>query len=352
MQRFLCVGDPHATADELDDCEALADLILKTLEPGGFAGVIFLGDLHHNHTVVHIDVQDFWRRTFRRIWAERAVRSIVLKGNHDEASTATTLAGPNALQAYLNEPGVQVVDRPMVLHSIGFVPYCGTHELFLEAVNSLNTYGEVHTLVCHQTFDGSRFENGFYTVDGIDPALVPQERIISGHIHEPQEFSKVWYLGAPRHRTRSDANSPRNLWVLDFDAEGRFAKGHPVSTFPACREIRTTTINPNTPAPSFEGYPIVYDPGALGPQACPPNVIWHVDLYETGKELAALRMMFDTGGYRVRCFDTAVPVADVRESTGVEVAFRDWLRTYKAARGTPAEVLLRTAEQRMGWAST
>jgi len=38
-------------------------------------------------------------------------------------------------------------------------------------------------LFCHQTFDGAKFENGFYAPDGFDFSGIKYEKIISGHIH-------------------------------------------------------------------------------------------------------------------------------------------------------------------------
>jgi hypothetical protein len=102
---------------------------------------------------------------------------------------------------------IMVVDEPrVVLPGILFVPY--VHDP-AEFVQICQQYPEAKTVVCHQTFAGSYFENGFLTPDGVEPNLLPQEQVISGHVHSPQRIGKVWYPGAPRWRTVSDANTER-----------------------------------------------------------------------------------------------------------------------------------------------
>jgi len=49
--------------------------------------------------------------------------------------------------------------------------------------------------LCHQTFDGAKFSEGFYTTDGIDSSLIKTDLIISGHIHIEQRWANVYYPG-------------------------------------------------------------------------------------------------------------------------------------------------------------
>ena len=55
--RLLIVGDPHVTVEELGDCQGLMALIDQTLEADPTIDhVVFLGDLHHNHRLIDVDV--------------------------------------------------------------------------------------------------------------------------------------------------------------------------------------------------------------------------------------------------------------------------------------------------------
>jgi DNA repair exonuclease SbcCD nuclease subunit len=96
---------------------------------------------------------------------------------------------------------------------MGFLPYYSNPEEFVDAANKLASYG-IQTLFCHQTFQGSQFENGFYAPEGIDQNLVQVPYIVSGHIHKNQRLGKVLYPGTPKWDTLSDANETKGIWVL------------------------------------------------------------------------------------------------------------------------------------------
>lgn len=344
MKRVLWCGDPHVTVEDLDDCEQLLWLINAAIASRApIDMVVFAGDLHHTHSLVHVEVIAFWRRWFQNL----GVPIVALKGNHDEPSTNAEGLGPNALMAYKDMPGVLVVDRPIVKDGLGFLPYYASNDLFLQAAQNCLERGAVHTLFCHQTFDGSRYENGAPAIHGVEPDKVPQAFVISGHIHTPQEFAKkIWYPGAPRHRTRSDANSARDIWIMKFSDEGVFQGAEPISTFPSCHEIRHTVIRDGVPV---DGYAMDFQLSTLGPPAVPDNVTWYVDLYGDAPTNELLQKILRPSGHLLRTFNTDGPAPRVRESEGVVDSFRKWMSAFRARNGTPPAALLKAAEERLGW---
>jgi metallophosphoesterase superfamily enzyme len=62
--------------------------------------VWFLGDLHHTHAWVHVDVQAFWLKWLQRLASESWS---ILVGNHDQAPS-----GNHALQWYESLDGVRL----------------------------------------------------------------------------------------------------------------------------------------------------------------------------------------------------------------------------------------------------
>src|SRR6185369_11497831 len=120
-----------------------------------------------------------------------------LVGNHDR-SHDTNITGNTLRYA---SPTVTVVDEPMTLgNGLVFMPWYAKPQDFIKAA------GNYTTLICHQTLQGAKYENGFPAADGVPAEMVPAKTIISGHIHTPQMFGKVWYPGAPRWRIATDAN--------------------------------------------------------------------------------------------------------------------------------------------------
>ncbi len=252
MNRFLCIGDPHATVGELDDCERLFDRVVEIVEADSPDVVVITGDLHNNHDTVSVRVNSFWRRQLTRL-SNLHKRVVLIKGNHDQAYPDRGF--PHALEGYENILGVIVIDEAQVRFGLGWMPYYFDPTQFVDAaVGLVNADGSWSELFCHQTFDGSRYENGFYAKDAVDANAVPVKKIWSGHIHAAQEFGKVTYFGSPRARTRSDANTDRHLWMVSRrDENSALEVSSKYSTRGVCKQIVVLVDRPDEPAVVPEG---------------------------------------------------------------------------------------------------
>lgn len=322
--RFLFVGDIHAVPEELDDCQNLRKLV----EFASFAEqvdvVVLLGDSYHTHNIIRAEVMAFYRQWFKEWKAQSQTKIVALVGNHDYAGEG------NAVHAMMiHEDQIKVVDKPCQLGPVLFMPYYADREKF---VTDANSFPGTKTLVCHQTFFGSRYENGFLAEDGIEVDRIPQDTILVGHIHTPQSFGKVTYIGAPRWRSLSDANVDRAIWVYDFDAQGNVTKKFPFDTGEYCRQIRHVLITPDDP---FDGQ-------------MDPKHDWRVDIRGPSLFVAVQKKLWQRPGIKVRSFVTDRPASTVRESEGIGNAFRRYLKDYVPAGGTPIEVLEQMAKERLG----
>jgi DNA repair exonuclease SbcCD nuclease subunit len=329
MPRYLFVGDPHVTPDDLNDAKALAFLIKETLVNHKLEehidAVVLAGDLYHTHAIIHAEVQFFWWAFFESLRG-KTTDVIVLKGNHDAPGVEGSLA--TALIAHVEQATV-VAWRPVVRDGILFCPYTHGDQL----VKWSEEHPECNTLICHQTFDGSVYENGFFAGDGVNPNLIKQKRIISGHIHTPQEFFKVWYPGAPRWRTLGDANVERALWILDFDDKGNLMNKTPVDTGSVCRRILQEQDTPAHPL-DVNARPAAKD-------------VLHVEIRGPQAWLDERRPLFE-GWARVRGVRTDGKVeVKVRESEGVGVAFEKYTDVFQPRHGTERTVLKQMAKERL-----
>jgi DNA repair exonuclease SbcCD nuclease subunit len=328
--RYLFVGDPHATVDALPECRRLIDLIKSTAVQYEVDVVCLLGDLYHTHASMRVEVMEFWREAFDKIgsWV------YVLKGNHDmpnDGSKATSL------NAHRGAPNVKLFTEPeLVEHDDGanilFCPYIADKQQFLDEVTGKN----VPFLICHQSFLGFRYENGTPIEDGVDFNSLRFSKIISGHIHSPQEIGKVWYPGAPRWRIASDANTERHIWVVDLHLDGTMTKVVGVPTSKDCSELICLEDRPENPLPDdlvFHNYArVMID--IHGPQ----------DWIEKRKSRYPL-------AHRVRTYRTDNKVIRVKESEGIEKAFQSFLEQYTPKKGTDKKVLLKLVKERV-WRST
>jgi hypothetical protein len=321
--KLLFVGDPHAEVADLEDCAGLAHYILTVAEEQN-AMVVMAGDLYHTHAIIHAEVQYFWYLFFDTL-QRRSVDCIVLKGNHDAPGTIGSRA--TALIAHIGQC-TTVLHKPLQAKGVLFCPYTTGEQL----VKWSHEYPATKTLFCHQTFNGSVYENGFYAGDGVDPADILQEQVVSGHIHAPQEFGKVWYPGAPRWRTLSDANVDRALWLIETDdATGRIVKRTAFPTDIVCRRIYHLEDTPTSPLHVTPDPRHDYRIDSKGPAA------W----------LETRKPVFE-GWARWRGIKTDSKAAvRVRESEGVGVAFRKWMKAFQPKHGTPHETLKTMVKERI-----
>lgn len=210
----LLVGDPHVQVTNLKDSERLFEFILATAKKFKVDRITLLGDLYHNHALKRVEVEDFWRLWLKRLSAE--FETVVLMGNHDMANQKDP-ESKDALSVHADpsNPNLIIVTKPTLLGFTLYMPYMDNREEFVKVVNS---FSNINLLICHQVFDGTRYENGFYDPNGIDANLVNIPSIISGHIHMESTYGKVWYPGTAKWDTAADANQPKSIWICEYNS--------------------------------------------------------------------------------------------------------------------------------------
>lgn len=322
--KLLLVGDIHAKLTDLEECQRLIDYIHQVSLKTHPDSIVFLGDLYHNFAVVRVEVMDFWRKAFDKLNKDNRV--IALVGNHDQSGDGKS----HAMVAH--EDQICVVDRPMplVLKGFLFVPYIADPAEFVRVCNDPMGTGVCKpddVLVCHQTFQGSQYDNGFYASDGIDLNLIPQKRVVSGHIHTQQRIGRCWYPGSPRWMGISDANVSKAVWLIDEDVA---SEPIPQDTYEICRPIRA----------------IVETPESIYTEPLQNHVSYVVDLRGSPAWIEE-RLSFWKDKARVRTFPVETATAIVKESEGVSVAFGKYADSYQPKHGTDKEVLKKLAKERI-----
>lgn len=237
--KVIRVGDPHTQVSNLEDSRKLMDFVIKTAKEREVKQIEFLGDLFHTHAVKRIEVESFWQKTFNRL-AEEKLSCIVLVGNHDQHGSKEKEQEINSLNIFIPDHNIineddwavsrVIVNKPMILGGIGYIPYYSNHEVFIKACKELYEKGATELLVAHQTFTGAQYENGFFSEEGVDPELIPQKQIISGHIHKSQQVGKCFYPGTPKWDTMSDANQPKGIWIFTHEENGVYTEKEFIST--------------------------------------------------------------------------------------------------------------------------
>jgi DNA repair exonuclease SbcCD nuclease subunit len=213
LERFfvnwLVVGDPHGRAQDIDDLKYLLNFIVETSVDEKCDGVIILGDLFHNFSILHVDVVTAWSSFCSSIDCPM----ILLSGNHDFCNQD---GGHSAIES-LSWAASCVFSRlaPVKDRGAYFMPF---HRDVAEFERQCRSIPAGKVLFCHQSFNGAKFDNGFYDPHGADPDCVKHlSSVVSGHVHTRQQVSNIWYPGSPRHMSFSDAGQEKDIFVVKVE---------------------------------------------------------------------------------------------------------------------------------------
>jgi DNA repair exonuclease SbcCD nuclease subunit len=321
--RWLLIGDPHAVVDELDDMQALIEGIVQTVKAEKPDYVLFMGDQHHNHAIMHVEVMAFWRKAFVRL-GQMDTHVLALVGNHDMPGDSS--AKSHAMMAYEGIPGLHVVDQMMAINECLLIPYRHSGQDF---INDLASAPNGKVVFCHQTFDGSKYENGMYAPDGISLAGFEDRQFISGHIHTAQRFSNVMYIGAPRWRSLSDVGVERALFLVDI-VDGKLGSGKTFDTAQWCQKLLRVEDRQEAPL------------------ELEINPRWKYIVDVIGDENFIKARKARWAGCRVRTFKTQNQTKQVSESMGIHKAIQVFMDTYVPKYGTNVDALRTMVNQRLG----
>lgn len=213
--KCLYVGDPHIKPNNIDEADRLMDFVNDLALSKKVDRITILGDLMHTHAVVRLEVLEFWDQWLDTLSEVQDL--VVLVGNHDQSGNFSS--DNNSLRVFqrMKKKTLHIVEYPKVIGSFGYISYIHDRDKFVEIANNLiDNYG-AKIIICHQTFDGAKYESGIYAPDGINPDLIKAPLIISGHIHSRQAFGKVIFPGTPKWDSASDANEQKGVWIFEHD---------------------------------------------------------------------------------------------------------------------------------------
>ena len=326
--KILTVGDVHAVIPELQDCHALIDLIEKTAIEQKVDQVLFLGDLYHNHRVIASEILYFWHTVFERFKASKLnVASMV--GNHDKSAEN---ADPKVHALVAHKQQIHVIEEPYTDTGILYLPYYSDKQAFIDDAKAASK--GTNTLICHNSFEGSKFNDGYFDPEGVDPVFIKQEKVIAGHVHLPFEFGKITHIGAPRWRTLTDANTDRNIVLYEFDSNGNILNRTNFSTNEVCRQIKHVIDTEEAP----------FDLNLFDPKHD-----FRIDLKGSESYIEKRKKELQRPGLKIRTLKIGQTKVQVRESDGIKVAYHKFAARYTPKFGTPNDKLINLSNERLGF---
>ena len=233
--KILRVGDLHIKPSNIKESEILLGFIVKTAIERKVARVEFEGDIADTHSVVRLEVLEFWDRWFRKL-SEQPFDTVVLAGNHD--MTGSYSNSYSFLHPFKTNRDITFVTEPMSEGIYGYLPYIHDDAEFIKEANKLADLG-VTVLTSHPNFVGATYDNGMPINNGVDPDLIDSriKHLIGGHIHTENAYGRVWYIGTPRWFTKSCANKKKGIWLCEHDDSGTMTSKEFISTESVCTPI-------------------------------------------------------------------------------------------------------------------
>lgn len=306
--KAILVGDPHATPSSIADLKKLIDLIVAMTPPN----VVFLGDQFHSHQVVYLEVMEFWRDSVKRLVAA-GITTYLLVGNHD---MSTGHNGDKHSLNSLRDLGAIIVDKYHDISecNVRMMPYMADFENYWSGRKE-------DLLICHHTFDGAKYENGFYAKNGTDQNLLDNQFIISGHIHTQMEIGKVWYPGTPRWMTINDANQDKGIWEIEWDGEKYTKKFHSTANIFEPIEVLEWKEGNEPPVPKWTSSKVTV------------NLRGTHDFLEAGQTWASEQK------FSSRRFPTQSKEVLVNEARGVQDSWASFLSEFRSPNGTSGETI-------------
>jgi DNA repair exonuclease SbcCD nuclease subunit len=148
------------------------------------------------------------------------IDQFLLVGNHDWYSVES---GIHSIKVF-NADNMRIFDS----HEI--IDYKGTRlalcphkdKKYLAEMDLELSVEKCDTIFAHHAFLGAVYSTYYKEEDGIDPIIAAGKTIISGHVHIPQSFGSVHYVGSTsqwRYAEKEFDRYPRGVLIYDTDTK-------------------------------------------------------------------------------------------------------------------------------------
>lgn len=237
--KHLIIGDLHVMPSNLQDTSKIFDYAAEIcVADNNVRSIVFTGDIFHTHDQLKQSIVLFVQEAMKTLHLKTNLPIYIVTGNHDLIGPSNDLTNANRI-AFAGFDYVKVADSQNMPYqheedaSIVMVPYIHDANKFVEVCNTVDPK---KTVICHQTFDGARYEGGFYAKDGISLDKLNGKFYIGGHIHTQMTLGdKAVYVGSPRATTANEVNHQKFLVVYDSKSEN--FTNHPTNHLVKCYKL-------------------------------------------------------------------------------------------------------------------
>ena len=169
--------------------------------------VIIAGDLNDSKAIIRAEVAN----ELLAIQSEYiSVKTIVLVGNHDLINEKGHEHGLNYLANYW-----WIIQKPVCIpNGVTCIPYQSDSS---KIAGFLDSIPKETIVIMHQGFKGAFMGDYIQDKSSLDPEVVKDYKVFSGHYHRHQAIGTVTYLGSPYTTSFGEANDPYKGFLVLFD---------------------------------------------------------------------------------------------------------------------------------------
>lgn len=201
----------HGKRQTLD---VFTDVLIKTRKIAAKCDLtVFLGDINDTKSNISSHVQRVLIEQLQQ-WPHEV---IVLIGNHDYDNAIEcqghSLEVLNLVETESGYP-ISVISQPGLYKGMQFVPYL-PEERFLQA-----KLHDAKIAFLHNDIQKAMYSNQAPVESRIDPVLLAHyKRVFVGHIHLPQEYDNIIFVGTPYTESYKESDERKRVIVYDTETD-------------------------------------------------------------------------------------------------------------------------------------
>lgn len=201
--KILFIGDPHIKQDNNEEVDILILEIDRICSEEKFDAIIIGGDVMHYHERLFTQPLNKSLEFIKKL--STIAFTYVMVGNHDYINNSQFLTDNHWMNALKYWENVKIIDQVFEDSLFMICPYVSPGR-FIEALETrTKNWKDKKIIFAHQEFKGCKM-GAIVSMDG-DEWSDEYPQVVSGHIHDNQRISNIYYPGTPLQHSFGDSDT-------------------------------------------------------------------------------------------------------------------------------------------------
>lgn len=209
----LIIGDLHGRKNNIDKVKIVLEECAKLAIDCD--RTILLGDIFHEKAYLRTEIVNLYLQYFKKWPSELHL----LVGNHDYSNSIECKI--HALEVFKDISNVFVHDKFFVEPNTNtiFTQFVHNNEILIDFL-LIKQAKEKYILYGHNGIDGCAYSSGSFEQSSLKKEhFKGLKRVFMGHIHKPQSFDNITYVGTPFTKDYGEANEIKRVIIYDHKTD-------------------------------------------------------------------------------------------------------------------------------------